>query len=64
VIVCYSRCLYCGRRTPHEVCHEHWASPPEGDDREFQEVLDALWAESYSAEPELCDSPTCPQANT
>lgn len=23
VFVCYSRCLYCGRRTPHEVCHRH-----------------------------------------
>lgn len=21
MIVCFSRCLYCGRRTPHEVCH-------------------------------------------
>ena len=23
VIVCLNRCLYCGRRTPHEVCHLH-----------------------------------------
>jgi len=23
MIVCYNRCLYCGRRTPHEVCHLH-----------------------------------------
>jgi hypothetical protein len=22
VIICYSRCLWCGRRTPHECCHE------------------------------------------
>ena len=21
--VCFNRCLYCGRRTPHEVCHLH-----------------------------------------
>lgn len=20
IYVCFSRCLYCGRRTPHEVC--------------------------------------------
>ena len=23
VIVCFNRCLYCGRQTPHEVCHLH-----------------------------------------
>jgi hypothetical protein len=23
MFVCFSRCLYCGRRTPHEVCHRH-----------------------------------------
>jgi hypothetical protein len=23
LIVCYNRCLYCGRMTPHEVCHLH-----------------------------------------
>lgn len=23
MIVCFSRCLYCGLRTPHEVCHRH-----------------------------------------
>jgi len=21
MIICFSRCLYCGIRTPHEVCH-------------------------------------------
>jgi hypothetical protein len=25
LIVCYTRCLWCGRRTPHEVCHLHGA---------------------------------------
>lgn len=25
LIVCYNRCLYCGRRTTHEVCHAHGA---------------------------------------
>ena len=30
-IISYSRCLYCGRRTPHEVCHEHSSElHPEG----------------------------------
>lgn len=25
MIVCFSRCIYCGRRTKHEVCHLHSA---------------------------------------
>ncbi len=23
MFLCFSRCLWCGRRTPHEVCHRH-----------------------------------------
>lgn len=60
LIVCTSRCLYCGRQTPHEVCHAHSerTSPGwSGDAGEFD--LDALWGIYYDAEPEMCTDPEC-----
>ena len=72
VVVCYSKCLYCGRRTPHEVCHEHsealhpgwWdaleaAFVPDQDDPELG-AIDAIWGTGYDKEPEACEDGTCP----
>ena len=61
-IISYSRCLYCGRRTPHEVCHEHSSelhpegiALPEGWNTENEEQ----WYR-FEADPETCDDPHCP----
>jgi hypothetical protein len=56
VIICYSRCLWCGRRTPHECCHAH--ATELGFDPESVADIDALWG---SAGPEeTCTDPACP----
>jgi len=44
VYVCYSRCLYCGRVTPHEVCR-HSECPSDVDGVEWP---------NFDAEPETC----------
>jgi hypothetical protein len=50
-IVCWSRCLWCGRKTPHEVCHEHGrAFNPTDEEMEAFEG----WP-NYELEPEQCD---------
>jgi hypothetical protein len=61
-IICYSRCLYCGRRTPHEACHAHAYNSPcrvEVDISTYEQVC-ALWQEGFDAEPETCNDPNCP----
>jgi hypothetical protein len=58
VIFCQSRCLYCGRRTPHEVCHEHSRLKNPGWLTDFTDI-DALWR-SGDQEPETCNDPACP----
>jgi hypothetical protein len=56
-IVCYSRCIVCGRRTPHEVCHLH------ADHSTWPKKLDNAWlGDRLDAEP--CDNPGCPQWDT
>jgi hypothetical protein len=66
IIVCYSRCLYCGRRTPHEVCHDHsedlhpgWWDALE-DSWTVGDVMESLWGTGRDKEPEPCADPTCP----
>ena len=49
--VCYSRCLYCGKRTAHEVCR-HDTAHCHGD-------VDAGWT-NYGEPPEECP-PGCDQ---
>lgn len=51
-IICYSRCLWCGRRTPHELCHEH-------DQACGGALIGPEWA-NYDAEPEVCTDAACP----
>lgn len=66
IIVCHQRCLYCGRRTPHEVCHLHSrAMPPrnrlgsgKGD---FATAMDRAWKRHFGREPEVCEDKACPQ---
>jgi hypothetical protein len=62
LIICYSRCLYCGRRTPHEACHAHASklNPNfmfEGAGPNSQEEL---WATNFNKEPEACSDKNCP----
>lgn len=67
VIACASRCMYCGRPTPHEVCHEHSeeANPGWWDDIQENvgsdvDPMDLIWRTGRDKEPELCDDPACP----
>ena len=46
--LCFSRCLYCGRRTPHEVCHRH--GKPNALGRLDQAAVDALPTEEARQE--------------
>jgi len=75
MIVCFSRCLWCGRRTPHEVCHLHRTGSRLGDidevavnaspdpDREWsrrwERSQQRAWKRWFYAEPETCTAP-CP----
>lgn len=52
-IVCYSRCLVCGRRTPHELCSEH------EDHTKWPRNLDSVWGTGYDQEPETCNKTGC-----
>lgn len=60
IVVCRSRCLYCGRLTPHEACHAHaYALNPTfalgpGED------LETLWSSAVNAPAETCVDPDCP----
>jgi len=53
LIVCWSRCLWCGRKTPHEVCHAHGSA--------FEPTKDEMRAledrPNFDAEPEHCELP-------
>lgn len=57
VIICYSHCLYCGRRTPHEACHAH-ASALVPDAMPIEDPEErGRW---QAMEPEECFDPNCP----
>lgn len=68
MIVCFSRCLICGRRTPHETCHRHsfgingmrfWpSSGPSGKD--FNRNHSAMYRRHFNDEPEVCHDAACP----
>ena len=66
MIVCYNRCLYCGRMTPHEVCHLHsramgrrnMLGSGKGD---FGRAMDRAWARHFSRPAEECTDEACPQ---
>lgn len=51
MIICYSRCMVCGRQTPHEVCHRHTFRMPKNHW--------AAWKRGFNKEPEICDDPNC-----
>lgn len=65
MIVCYSRCLYCGRQTPHEACHEHHSEvggkfPPLADPCETCGApSEQLWVSHSAMDPETCTDPHC-----
>jgi hypothetical protein len=63
--VCFSRCLYCGRLTRHEVCHRHSTRnsrlgdiDPSISAEEWQKRMerssDRAWKRWYGREPETC----------
>lgn len=58
MIACVSRCLWCGRQTPHEVCHEH--STEFGFDPESVECICKLGGTGEDQDPEDCTDPACP----
>lgn len=55
VIVCFSRCLHCGRRTPHQLCHDC-----SDDMHAGQRFTRAEWG-SYDDDPEICADEECRQ---
>ena len=55
-----SHCLYCGRSTPHEVCHEHSEQLHPGWYEKHEGELDQLWDVGPTLEPEVCTDPKCP----
>jgi hypothetical protein len=66
-IVCSSKCLYCGRQTPHEVCHQHSEAVHPGWWDDIQEnvgsdvdPMDLIWRTGRDKEPETCTDPDCP----
>jgi hypothetical protein len=71
IIVCLSRCLICGRRTPHEVCHRHsiainglryWpSSGPSGND--FNRNQARMYKRGFYRDAEECSDPACPALN-
>ena len=60
VFICYNRCLYCGRRTNHEVCHQHsralhpWGVSLPKPWRGFSKRM-------FYKPPEECADPRCQQ---
>jgi len=71
---CYSRCLYCGIRTIHEVCHRHSRpnrlghfdraaieaspNPEEEQALRWERSSRRAWARWFNRPPEVCP-PTC-----
>jgi hypothetical protein len=57
VILCYSRCAWCGRQTPHEWCHQCYADVNAG-----KRVRSSF--HRFGEEPEECDQSddVCPKA--
>lgn len=47
-IVCYSHCMWCGRRTPHEWCHECSESIMAGKRAR-------TWKQGTGMDPETCE---------
>jgi hypothetical protein len=63
VLICYNRCLICGRRTPHEVCHDHsYELGGRWPDLSVEGEHDRVWAEGFDKEPEKCLEPTAAKA--
>lgn len=54
-MVCYTRCLYCGRRTPHEVCHRHSTILGGRTPNVAGYGLARAWKRGFPKEPEECD---------
>ena len=73
MIVCYSRCICCGRMTTHEVCHEHSAAlgnrmpamVPTGelqdDGTPYYNWAPEVWAHGFSLPAEVCADKACKQ---
>ena len=73
MIVCYSRCLVCMRKTPHEVCHEHSdamggahpAMVPTDDLQEdgtpYYDFPEAVRERGWALPAEECTDTACPQ---
>ena len=51
--ISWSRCLWCGRKTPHEVCHIH-GNTFNPTDLDIEALKDRP---NYDMEPEVCDLP-------
>lgn len=60
-INCVSRCMWCGRRTRHEWCHECYAAVNAGNTPKTDSVDD--W-HRFNDPPEICEfsDEECPQA--
>jgi hypothetical protein len=73
LMVCHSRCLCCGRKTPHEVCHEHSHAlgnrmpdmVPTGelqdDGTPYYNWPPEVWARGFSLPTEVCTDKECKQ---
>jgi hypothetical protein len=69
LIVCYSRCLWCGRRTPHEICEYHsrhgYAHLDESDaksdswERRWYLAQNRAWKRWANRPAETCDVADC-----
>jgi len=66
MFICYNRCLICGRRTTHEVCHAHshaihgekaWKHPG----MEFDAWQRDQWEAHFNDSEEVCERNWCPQ---
>jgi hypothetical protein len=53
IMVSYSRCMFCGRRTPHEWCHACYELCAEGGNP-FDGHEDQTWWRA-DEEPETCE---------
>ena len=70
MIVCFSRCLICGRRTLHETCHRHSLAingmkfwPSDGlSGKDFRRNQNRMYRRHFNDEPEVCTNPACPAA--
>jgi hypothetical protein len=58
LIVCLSRCMHCGRQTPHEFCHE--CSPSVvGEKAAARRWRRVRRYSLFDTPPEQCDSAHC-----